>query len=276
MSSTLTTSSKPRAVDAQACSSSAISNSSLTARSSERKAVSSASRSAVTLSVSAASMPASWPRTTRTGPVAARSSAAALRTSRHGSPSSCSASARLCRLADPQLALAVQPELAVLPVGARQQIRRRLVPAVSQRFEDQDRVLRLVAGEVDILGARPERVVGVVGPPAQIARGDDDPLAGEARGERGTACRGVGGLRNGGQAVQLGVRPARLHGGGQLVGHRRVEPVLALLDRLVLSGALRFLRRPVLRRALLVPVRALLLVGLRHVLPPHDELVRPS
>ena len=146
-----------------------------------------------------------------------------------GQPEQLLALGQAVAAAHPQLALAVEPELAVVPVRARQQVRGGLVAAAVGRLEDEHGVLRLVAGEVDVLGGGAEGVVGVVGPGAQVARGHHDPLAGEARGQRGAAGGGVRRLRDRLEAVPLGVGPAGLHDSGQFVGDGGVEPVLALL-----------------------------------------------
>ena len=140
---------------------------------------------------------------------------------------------------DPQLALAVEPELAVLPVGTGQQIDRRPVPgrvARALRLQDQDAVLGLLAGEIGVLRGGAEGVLGVVRTGLQVARGNDQPLAGEARGQRGAAGRGVPGLSDRLQTVQLGVGPAGLHVVGELIGKGRVQSVLPLLDRLCFFG----------------------------------------
>lgn len=159
--------------------------------------------------------------------------------------------------ADPQLALAAEPELAVLTVGARQQVNGRLV-TVGGRLQDQDAVLGQVAGEVRVLDRGAEGVLGVVRAGLQVARGNDQALAREARGERGTPGGGVLGLRDRLQAVQLRVGPAGLHALGQLVGHARVQAVLALLDRLF--GSL---------------VRGLRIELVRHGLPPRYDFGPP-
>lgn len=83
-------------------------------------------------------------------------------------------------------------------------------------FEDEERVLGLVAGEVDVLGGRAERVVRVVGADLEIAGRDYQTLAGEAGGEGGAALGGVGGLLDRAQVLQLGVGPPRGHQLGQL------------------------------------------------------------
>lgn len=155
--------------------------------------------------------------------------------------------------ADPQLALTVEPELAVLAVGARQQVDRRVVPG-GRRLEDEDAVLRLVAGQVRVLGRGAEGVLGVVRAGLEVARGDDDALTGEAGGEGGAAGGRLGRLRDRLEAVQLRVGPAGLHALGELVGHARVQAVLALLDRLVALGLrdLRVLRGELLRHVFLL------------------------
>lgn len=136
--------------------------------------------------------------------------------------------------ADPQLAHAVQPELTVLAVGAGQPVDRRVVAvAALAGLQDEDAVVGLVPGEVDVLGRGAEVVLGVVGAGLQIARGDHQALAGEARGQRGAAAGGVRGLRDRLQVAQLGVGPAALHVLRELVRDARVKAVLALLDRLL-------------------------------------------
>lgn len=134
--------------------------------------------------------------------------------------------------ADPQLAHAVEPELAVLTVGAGQPVDRRLV-AVLRGLQDQDAVVGLVAGEVDVLRRGAEVVLGVVGAGLQVARRDHQPLAGEARGQCGAAAGGVRGLLDRLQVAQLGVGPAALHVLRELIRYARVKAVLALLDRLL-------------------------------------------
>lgn len=134
--------------------------------------------------------------------------------------------------ADPQLTLARQPELAVLTVGARQQVDGGLVRAVLG-LQNEDAVLGQVAGEVGVLGGGAEGVLGVIGTGLQIARRDHQALAGKTCRQRGTAGGGLRGLRDGLQVAQLGVGPARRHVLGELVGHARVQAVLTLLDRLL-------------------------------------------
>ena len=112
--------------------SSAISKASLTRRASERKTRSSSSRSAVTLSVSAASMTASWPAhdAHRAGGLGQRGRKLAdvLR----GDAEQLLGLGEGVAAADPELALAVEPELTVLTVRAGQQVDRRPVPGRRQ------------------------------------------------------------------------------------------------------------------------------------------------
>ena len=183
--------------------------SSFTRRASERYTRSSSSRSAVTLSVSAASMAASWPRTTRTGPVASAQGGGQLADVLGGQPEQLLGLGQGVPAADPQLARAGQPELAVLPVGARQQVDRRLVARrrSGSRTRTPSSVWSPVRYAYSVDGA--EGVLGVVRAGLQVARGDHQTLAREALGERGAAGGGVAGLgdRLAGRAARC--RPSR-------------------------------------------------------------------
>ncbi len=236
MSRERTTSSKPRTVESTAFCISPISNASLTSRISARKPRSSSSRSAVTWSASAASTPASWPRTTRTGPVPPRSVSATVRTSAQGNPYSVALSVRLCRRpthSSPWPCSQNSP-FSRSERGSRYSVARWPRAPVGSRtstpssvwFPDRyaystearkgysvslDRVLRLPAGTHQTLAGEARR----------------QPLA--PLGELRRLCDGL-------QIVQLGVAPAGLHVRGQLVGDARVQAVLPLLDRLLVSG----------------------------------------
>jgi hypothetical protein len=140
--------------------------------------------------------------------------------------------------AHPELSLGVEPELAVLAVGARQQVGGGVVAALGAGLQDEDGALGLVAGQVDVLAGRPEDVVAVVGAGLQLPGRDHQPVAGEACGEGGAALGGVRGLLGGRQVAQFGVVPAGLHDLGELVREGGVEAVLATLDRCLLGGLL--------------------------------------
>ncbi len=126
--------------------------------------------------------------------------------------------------------------------------------AVRPRLHDQDAVLGLVAGEVGVLHGRAERVVGVVRARLEVARGDHQPLAGEAGGELRAPFGGAVGLGNRLQIAQLGVGPAGPHVLGEFVGDARVQAVLPLLDRFLRGGFSLLLRD--LRRLLVSHVAA--------------------
>ena len=84
-------------------------------------------------------------------------------------PSSVDFSARRVPAADPQLAVAAAEELVGVRRGALAGVEHRVVPEpVGPQHQHAVRVA--VAGQVDEVAARPERVVGVVGPDLLVAR----------------------------------------------------------------------------------------------------------
>ena len=107
---------------------------------------------------------------------------------------------------DPQLAVhAVPEELVAVAARARPGVEHGLAV-----LDDQDGVAGLVAAVVGVRGVGPEAVLGVVGTHLERARGQDQALAGEHRGERGApAGRGVGDRVPG--QVEVGAAPALPH-----------------------------------------------------------------
>ena len=84
--------------------------------------------------------------------------------------------------------------------------------AVLDRVQDEHRVGLLLgaqAREVRERGVRAEAVVGVVGAELERAGGDDEPLAGELRRQRGTPRGRVVGGRAALERSTTGARPSR-------------------------------------------------------------------
>ena len=118
---------------------------------------------------------------------------------------------------DPELAVhAVPEELVAVAARARPGVEHGLAV-----LDDQDGVAGLVAAVVGVRGVGPEAVLGVVGTHLERARGQDQALAGEHRGERGApAGRGVGDRVPG--EVEVGAAPALPHELRVRVRHGRV------------------------------------------------------
>jgi hypothetical protein len=136
----------------------------------------------------------------------------------------------------PQLAVAAEPERAVLPARARQQVERRLVPAVGPWLEDQHAVVGLIAGQVDVVAVGAEPEVGVVRARLEAARGDHQALSRERGGQRLAPLGRVGRLGGRLEAVALGVRPAGAHVLRELLADPGVEAVLSAPDLRGLRG----------------------------------------
>ncbi|CAM5358157.1 hypothetical protein STENM223S_03894 [Streptomyces tendae] len=143
----------------------------------------------------------------------------------------------------PQLAPVGEPELAVGPVGAREQEDGRLVSAFLPRLQDQDTVLRLVTRQVHVVGGGTEPVDHVVGARLQGPGRDDQALPGETGGQFGPAAGGVPCLGDRPQVRPLGVGPAPAHVRGEFLTHLGVQTVLAPRGFLARPSVVRFLGR---------------------------------
>ena len=212
---TRATSSKPRTVASIASWSWAISHSSLTSRSSRQRGRQLAGRgralvARLSYGRTAASTAGSKPRSTRV-----RAGAQLGQRRRPARSRSAVCDAQLGRPSRPGCAggrptarrSAAAEELVGVAGRAGPHVERRVVPG-AVRAQHQHAVRVVLAGQVDEVAARPERVVGVVGPDLLAAGRDHQRLAGERRGQRGPAL-GVVGHLGAGRDGERGVAPAR-------------------------------------------------------------------
>ncbi len=130
--------------------------------------------------------------------------------------------------AHPELAVAaVAVEVAGVPGGAGADVEQRLVAVRAGRFEDEDMVGLLLAGQAGQPGVgavRAEAVVGVVRPDLERSGGYDQPFAREARRQPLDPARQQGAAGHPRVGGQRGGRPA---GGHEGVQGRRDRQVVA-------------------------------------------------